>query len=137
MGRNYKEVWDEEDTKETETSQPKPIQEGINPTDNSNGERTVACGDLTQRVLSALIGETSSSSYPISSTSTSQSKIQDKSPLALGGDSSLQISIPPTFDYSYESMMNLEERIKSELRCIGLLDDHLDVHSLFFFNYKS
>lgn len=69
--------------------------------------RSISCGDLTQRILAALIEE----------------QILPSLPPWISDDDPLSPTIPPTYDYSHSAMLSLEERIRLELRSLGLLDD--------------
>ncbi len=49
----------------------------------------------------------------------------------------LPLNAPPTYDYSHLSVLSLEERIKMELKSVGLLDDFddLDVSIIHCWDY--
>lgn len=77
----------------------------------SKSDKNPACGDLTQRLLAAFI----------------ESKVINidpkKTPPLSGNEQDLSLSVPPVHDYHESTMLHLEERIRIELKNIGLLDD--------------
>lgn len=73
----------------------------------------VRCGDVTQRILAALIEE--------------KLIVQPNPPeIHLLTTSALPLDSPPTADYSRAAMLSLDDRIRLELRSVGLLDDEDD-----------
>eukprot|EP01117_Protostelium_nocturnum_P016165 TRINITY_DN6347_c0_g1_i2.p1 TRINITY_DN6347_c0_g1~~TRINITY_DN6347_c0_g1_i2.p1 ORF type:complete len:314 (-),score=107.21 TRINITY_DN6347_c0_g1_i2:87-1028(-) len=111
----------------------------------------VACGEVTQRILSALIDEKAISSDAITSTTTLDSLLKDEETDVVNSNGKnsrswitptesclfsteseyLPLHVAPTYDYSFNKMLSIEDRIKLELRSIGLLDDEdLDVDTL-------
>eukprot|EP00011_Vannellida_sp_DIVA3-517-6-12_P001326 CAMPEP_0114626102 /NCGR_PEP_ID=MMETSP0168-20121206/11607_1 /TAXON_ID=95228 ORGANISM="Vannella sp., Strain DIVA3 517/6/12" /NCGR_SAMPLE_ID=MMETSP0168 /ASSEMBLY_ACC=CAM_ASM_000044 /LENGTH=534 /DNA_ID=CAMNT_0001837393 /DNA_START=172 /DNA_END=1773 /DNA_ORIENTATION=+ len=70
----------------------------------------VRCGDVTQRILAALIEE--------------KLIVEPNTPAdPFLATSALPLDSPPTADYSRPAMLSLDDRIRMELRSIGLLDD--------------
>jgi len=146
LGRHYSDEWDGEDDDEYyETIRQLPRKEP--PRIQENGvtnvtDRTPSCGDLTSRILAALIEE---DVVPSSVQNTFQEEVNIASfpesrvtalnltqlshfPFGETYDQGLPLETPPTYDYSHTTMLSLEDRIKLELRSIGLLDDQdLDI----------
>lgn len=127
LGRNYKEEWEEEDGEEARNASRylKSVPQTII---MENGENKIipSCGDLTSRILSALIEENivpmemkktleNGTAFPTFLKTLPQDK--DTSP------SCIPIEKPASYDYSLETFVALEERIKLELKSVGLLDD--------------
>eukprot|EP01114_Cavostelium_apophysatum_P009362 TRINITY_DN2247_c0_g1_i2.p1 TRINITY_DN2247_c0_g1~~TRINITY_DN2247_c0_g1_i2.p1 ORF type:complete len:467 (-),score=118.16 TRINITY_DN2247_c0_g1_i2:158-1558(-) len=142
LGKHYRDVWAEEDSEELERIKSVVVEPPIGiAAENEPGEKPVACGDLTSRILSALIEEdiVPSNTYiqnqTVHTKENGSSHLEDSRFLSNlspfkeyygSGDSNgsgLPIETPPTYDYSFAGVHSLEERIKMELRSIGLLDD--------------
>ncbi len=130
LGKYYREAWGEEEKEEEEATMMETTEDT---------EKGVSLGDLSQRIVSALIEEkilpSSSSLVTAPSPSPSRpfvrsestddiSKSKDTStPSIPNGESALPYTTPPTYDFSQEIVFSLEERIRLELRSIGLLDE--------------
>jgi len=150
LGRHYSDDWEAEDDDEyyepiRSRSRSEPIprpQESGNIADTA--DRNPSCGDLTSRILAALIEENVVPNIPtfqeteinggspdtdlnMTDVTPVQSEVE-QFPFKAAQDEGLPLETPPTFDYSHATMLSLEDRIKLELRSIGLLDDHdLDI----------
>jgi len=121
LGKFFREIWAEEDHVDIRQAKGDAQAE-------EESEKGVGCGDLTARILAALIEEKVIPSPP--------AEVNGKNPSENGSPSldklfnynhvdsvPLPPDAPPTYDYSPQAMLTLEERIKMELRSIGLLDD--------------
>jgi len=133
LGRHYREIWAEEDNEDPERFA--EIASEIS--EDMDTYKPISCGDLTSRLLSALIEENVipntaelQKEFPIIKENGSVADPAFLSNLGAQpqkevppGEQGFPLETPPTYDYSYHGMLTLEERIKLELRSIGLLDD--------------
>ena len=107
-------------------------------------DKGLHCGDLTSRVLAALIEEKivpNSTSIPTltsnsNSFSLKPSKENSFEDNSTSDTSCLPITTPPVYDFSQNSIVNLEERIKLELKAIGLLEEDINVSNNNYINTK-
>lgn len=104
------------------------------PSTFDESDRPIQVGELTQRLLAAFVEqklvvpaekkddedkENKNTHNNISSLlASSIIKTEDSN-----GDSCVPINMPPTYDYSHNYALSLEDRIKLELKSIGLLDE--------------
>eukprot|EP01119_Soliformovum_irregulare_P020058 TRINITY_DN6457_c0_g1_i1.p1 TRINITY_DN6457_c0_g1~~TRINITY_DN6457_c0_g1_i1.p1 ORF type:complete len:537 (-),score=141.24 TRINITY_DN6457_c0_g1_i1:77-1687(-) len=127
LGKSHHRSDEWEDDYETDFLRPHRYRddpmEAAHPVVTDLSERSIACGDLTQRILAALIEEAIipasihgrlHSDADVGDVFTSHAGLEEDT---------LPLWTPPTFDYSHAAMLSLEERIKMELCSIGLLDD--------------
>lgn len=84
------------------------------PEEEEKNENKVSCRDLTQRVLASLLEVENNGDDPMIDTSEISR-------------TSLPLEVPPTSDYSTVRMDSLEERVRMELMCIGLLDEDMNL----------
>ncbi|PRP72992.1 hypothetical protein PROFUN_14655 [Planoprotostelium fungivorum] len=119
-----------------------------NKQENDSSKPIISCGEVTQRLLAALIDEkvisfemTENQGSTLDHIlreddeaarvqSTTWYTTKDVCPFSTESEY-LPLHVPPTYDYSFGRMLALEDRIKLELRSIGLLDDEdLDIDTL-------
>eukprot|EP00158_Paraphelidium_tribonemae_P006089 Partr_v1_DN27675_c1_g1_i1_m65189 putative transcriptional adaptor 3 len=115
LGRPYQRVWAEEDKAVTAKSRKVKNQRQ----DDSGISPDLYCGPLTERLLSALIEEDiifdSSSQYR-----SDYAMLEPVSPSGVPATSNIR-------EPSKEEMYSIEQRLKRELRILGLLEDEMDV----------
>lgn len=125
LGKHYKEEWEEEEGEDS-SYHTRTIPQTVVIEDGET-KLVPSCGELTSRILAALIEENiippEFQENVDDTTRNGDSKILKNYSERNTPSSSIPIQTPPTYDYSIETFVALEERIKLELRSIGLLDD--------------
>jgi hypothetical protein len=127
------------DTRARQVYRQPPSPPHVNPVDES--DKPPSCGDLTSRILAALIEENlvpdsiratitqppppmeikNQEDSNIKMTDVEMPDVKPQIP-ANSIEQSLPLETPPTYDYSAYTMVSLEDRIKAELKSIGLLE---------------
>ena len=123
-GKYYRDKLREEDESDPMEEIPKPVPKKASPPEEPE-LKTAPC-KLTQKLLSALVTESSPAAQPSTETQLLASSLRNSEDLTLNkteiteNDICIPLDVPPTYDFSRTAMLNLEERVKLELKTIGL-----------------